>query len=76
MTDEELSSALSTLREAASTEGYERQMVEDLDELIIHALRRAAKDKPRADEIRAAAATLLAWEKEVRNQGEIPRLDP
>lgn len=75
MSDEELSKALSILRQAASTEGYERQLVEDVDELIIHALRRAAKDEPRAVEIRAAAAKLLAWEKEVRDRGEVPRLD-
>jgi hypothetical protein len=64
VTDEELSSALSTIRAAARAEGHKPEISNNVETMILFALRYAEKVPESAVEVRAAVELIRQWEGE------------
>ncbi len=65
MTDEEIARALSTIREAARSEGHSAGTGQSLDTLIALARRRAGRGLEDGERIRRALGVVRVWEAEL-----------
>lgn len=64
MADEELSRALSTVRAAARAEGHEAEISNNVEVLILFALRHAGREPECAAGVREAVEVVRKWQGE------------